>query len=67
VASTTKAEYIAASKTSQEGFLIKNFIEELGVVRSSLDLVELCYDNGGIVAQVEEPLSHHKSKHNGRC
>jgi hypothetical protein len=66
VASTTEAEYIAASEASREGFLIKNFIEELGVARSSLDPVELCYDKGGTMAQAEEPMSHHKFKNNGR-
>jgi len=49
--STTEAEYIGASEASKEGFWIKKFITELGVVPSALDPVELsCDDNSGAVA-----------------
>ena len=61
--STTEAEYIGASEASKEGFWIKKFITELGVVPSALDPVELYCDNSGAVAQAKEPRSHQKSKH----
>ena len=61
--STTEAEYIAASEASKEGYLIKKFVTELGVVPTALDPVEIYYDNSGAVAQAKEPRSHQKSKH----
>ena len=61
--STTEAEYVAASEASKEAVWIKQFLENLGVVPSVLDLVEIYCDNSGVVAQVREPRSHHKSGH----
>ena len=61
--STTEAEYIGASEASKEGFWIKKFLTELGVVPSALDPVELYYDNCGAVAQAKKPRSHQRSKH----
>ncbi|KAK8535527.1 hypothetical protein V6N13_081851 [Hibiscus sabdariffa] len=67
VDSTTKAEYIAASKAANEAVWIKKFILELGVVPSISDIVELYCDNNGAIAQVKEPRSHQRSKHILRC
>ena len=61
--STTEAEYIAASEASKEGYWIKKFVTELGVVPTVLDPVEIYCDNSGVVAQAKEPRSHQKSKH----
>lgn len=61
--STMEAEYVAASEASKEAVWIKKFLEEIGVVPSALDPVEIYCDNSGAVAQAKEPRSHHKSRH----
>src|SRR3989337_599258 len=61
--STTKAEYVAASEASKQAVWIKQFLEDLGVVPSALDPVEIYCDNSGVVAQAREPSSHHKTRH----
>ena len=61
--STTEAEYITASEASKEGYWIKKFITELGVVPSAEDAMELYCDNSGAMVQAREPRSHQKSKH----
>ena len=61
--STTEAEYVTASEASKEGYWIKKFITELGVVPTALDPMELYCDNSGDVAQAKEPRSHQKFKH----
>ena len=61
--STTEAEYIAASEAAKEGCWIKKFIEELGVVSSGDEPIELYCDNNGAIAQAKEPRSHQRSKH----
>jgi hypothetical protein len=63
VDSTMEAEYMAASEAAKEGYWIKKFITELGVVLSALDPMELYCDNGGAVAQAKKPRCHQKSKH----
>ena len=42
---------------------MKKFITELDMVSGIEQPVPLYYDNTGVVAQVKEPRSHHKSKH----
>ena len=61
--STMEAEYVAASEASKEAVWIKQFLEDLGVVPSALDPVEIYCDNSGAVAQAREPSSHHKTRH----
>ena len=61
--STTEAEYIAASEAAKEGCWIKKFVEELGVVSTIVDPIELYCDNNGAIAQAKEPRSHQRSKH----
>ena len=61
--STTEAEYIAASEAAKEGCWIKKFLNELEVVPSSMDAIELYCDNNGAIAQAKEPRSHQRSKH----
>jgi len=61
--SMTEAEYVAASEASKEAVWIKQFLEDLGVVPSALDPVEIYCDNSGAVAQAREPSSHHKTRH----
>ncbi|KAL0411637.1 UNVERIFIED_CONTAM: Retrovirus-related Pol polyprotein from transposon RE2 [Sesamum latifolium] len=63
VDSTTEAEYKAASEASKEAVRMKNYIQELGVVLSIVEPVVIFCDNNGVIAQVKEPRSHHKSKH----
>jgi hypothetical protein len=62
-ASTTEAEYVAASEAAQEGVWMKEFITELGVVPSALDPMAIYCDNNGAIANAKEPRSHNKSKH----
>ena len=61
--STTEAEYIAASEAAKEGCWIKKFVEELGVVSTIVDPIELYCDNNEAIAQAKEPRSHQRSKH----
>ena len=62
-ASTTEAEYVAASEAAQEGVWMKEFISELGVVPSALDPMDIYCDNTGAIANAKEPRSHKNSKH----
>src|ERR1041384_1651521 len=61
--STREAEYIVASEATKEGYWIKKFVTELGVVPSAEDPMEIYCDNSGAVAQAREPRSHQKTKH----
>ncbi|KAK8652076.1 hypothetical protein V6N13_061100 [Hibiscus sabdariffa] len=65
--STTKAEYVSASEATKEDVWIKEFISELRVVPSILDVVGLYCDNNGAIAQAKEPRSHHGPKHTFKC
>src|SRR3954467_679526 len=60
--STTEAEYNAVSEAMKEGYWIKKFVTELGVVPSAEDPMEIYCDNSGTVAQDREARSHQKSK-----
>src|SRR3954469_11640900 len=61
--STMEVEYIATSEATKEGYWIKKFVTELGVVPSVEDPMEIYCDNSGAVTQAREPRSHQKSKH----
>ncbi|KAL0328096.1 UNVERIFIED_CONTAM: Retrovirus-related Pol polyprotein from transposon TNT 1-94 [Sesamum calycinum] len=61
--STTEAEYIAASEVAKVVVWMKNYIQELGVVPSITEPVNIFCDNNGAIAQAKEPRSHHRSKH----
>jgi len=61
--STTEAEYIAAAEAAKEAVWMKGLLEELRVVPSISDPVDLYCDNNGAIAQAKEPRSHQKSKH----
>ncbi|KAI3790529.1 hypothetical protein L2E82_03631 [Cichorium intybus] len=61
--STTESEYIAASEATKEVVWIRKFIEDLGVVPSIQDPVEIFCDNEGAIAQAKEPRSHQRTKH----
>jgi hypothetical protein len=52
--SMTEAEYVAASEASKEAVWIKQFLEDLGVVPSALDPVEIYCDNSGAVTQARD-------------
>ena len=62
-ASSTEAEYVAASEAAQETVWMKEFITELGVVPSALDPMVIYCDNNGAIANAREPRSHKNSKH----
>ena len=59
--STTKAEYVAASDATKEGFWFKKFTMKLGIMIS--DAIPLYCDNNGAIALAKESRSHQKSKH----
>jgi hypothetical protein len=61
-----EVEYVTASEASKEGVWIKKFLEEICVVPSALNSVEIYYDNRGTMAQAMEPRSHHKLRHIAR-
>ena len=61
--STTESEYVAAAEAAKEGVWLRKFLQELEVVPSSLEAIELYSDNNGAIAQAKEPRSHQKSKH----
>jgi hypothetical protein len=61
--SSTEAEYIAASDAAKEAVWMKKFIEDLGVVPSIANPIEIYCDNNGAIAQAKEPRSHKRSKH----
>ena len=48
--STTKSEYILASKAAKEAVWIRKFIVELGVVPGIVDSIPLYCDNNGAIA-----------------
>ncbi|KAI3781493.1 hypothetical protein L2E82_11509 [Cichorium intybus] len=61
--STCELEYIVASEASKEAAWLKNFIDDLGVVPSIQEPLELFCDNEGAVALIKEPQDHGKSRH----
>ena len=61
--STCESEYIAASEAAKEATWLKNFIDDLGVVPSIKDPLEIFCDNEGAVALTKEPKDHGKSRH----
>jgi hypothetical protein len=62
VDSTIETEYIAASEATKEVVWIKNFISELGVVRSVSSPMDLYCDNNRAIAQVKESRAHKRVK-----
>jgi hypothetical protein len=61
--STVEAEYMAACKAGKMGVWIREFIDELGVVPSIIDPVELYYDNTGAIANVKDHRSSKRTMH----
>ena len=61
--STTESEYVAASEAAKEAVWMKKFIEELGVVPSIQDPLEIFCDNEGAIALAKEPRSHKRTRH----
>ena len=57
--STTESEYVAAS----EAAWMKKFIEDLGVVPSIQDPLEVFCDNEGAIALAKEPRAHKRTRH----
>ena len=61
--STTESEYIAASEAAKEAVWMKKFIQDLGVVPSITDPIEIFCDNEGAVALAKEPRAHKRTRH----
>ena len=57
-ASTTEAEYIAASEAAKEAVWMRNFLMDLGVVQGLSKLLDVYCDNNGAIAQAKEPRQH---------
>ena len=62
-ASTTEAEYIAASEATKEAVCIRNFLMDPGVVQGASNPLDVYCDNNGAIAQAKEPRQHQKNKH----
>ena len=62
-ASTTEAEYIAASEAAKEAVWIRNFLIDLGVVQGASSPLDVYSNNNGAIAQAKEPRQHQKNKH----
>ena len=62
-ASTTEAEYIAASEVAKEAVWIRNLLMDLGVVQGASNSLDVYCDNNGAIAQAKEPIQHQKNKH----
>jgi hypothetical protein len=56
--STTKAKYIAASKSAKEGVWIRKFLIELGVFPNVSSPLNLYCDNNGAIVQAKKPRNH---------
>ena len=61
--STCEAKYIAASEAVNEGFWVKGFISDLGVVPSASDPMMIFCDKTGAIAIAKELRFHKKTKH----
>src|SRR5512136_826046 len=61
--STVEAEYMAACEASKIGVWIREFIDELGVVPSIAEPVELLCDNTGAIANAKDHRSSKKTMH----
>ncbi|KAL0404493.1 UNVERIFIED_CONTAM: hypothetical protein Sradi_2090100 [Sesamum radiatum] len=59
--------YIVASEAAKKAVLIKNYIQELGVVLSIAEPIVIFCDNNGAISQAKESRSQHCSKHIFRC
>ncbi|KAL2230627.1 UNVERIFIED_CONTAM: hypothetical protein Sindi_1657100 [Sesamum indicum] len=57
------AEYITTPEAAKEAVLMKNYIQELGVVPNIAEPMVIFCENNGAIAQAKEPRSHHKSIH----
>lgn len=64
--STTESEYIAASEAAKEAVWMKKFIQDLGVVPSIANPIEIFCDNEGAVALAKEPRAHRRTRHIAR-
>ena len=58
-----EVEYIAASEAAKEAVWLKNFLMNLEVVRSAQSTITLFYDNSGVIANSNDPMSHKRGKH----
>ena len=61
--STCEAKYMAAGMAAKEVVWLRKFIDELGVVPSIADPIDLYCDSTGAIALAKEPRSHQQSKH----
>ena len=52
----TEVEYVVASESSKEAVWIKQFLEDLGVVPSALDPVEIYCDNSALWLRLRSHL-----------
>ncbi|GKC29507.1 hypothetical protein Tco_1036801 [Tanacetum coccineum] len=59
--STCESDYITACEASKEAIWIKNFIEDLGVVPTVQDPIEIFYDNKSVVALTNPRITESQS------
>jgi hypothetical protein len=61
--STVEAEYMAACETGKMRVWIREFIDELDVISSIIDLMELYYDNTRAITNAKDHRSSKQTMH----
>ena len=61
--STCEVDYIAASEAANEGFWMKEFISDLGVIPSASGPMKIFCDNTGAISLAKESRFHKRTKH----
>jgi hypothetical protein len=60
---TVEGEYMAACEESKMGVWIREFVDELGIVSSIIDLVELYCDNTRAIVNAMDHMSSKRTMH----
>ena len=58
-----EAKYVAAYEVVKEAVWLRNFLMDLQVIPKTQELMTICCDNSGAVANSKEPRSHKRGKH----
>ena len=59
---TCEVEYIPASEAANEGFWMKEFISDLGVIPSASGPIKIFCDNTGAISLARESRFHKRTK-----
>ena len=61
--STMEAEYVTCTSTIQEAVWLRRFLQDIGVVKTTFELVTLYCDNMAALAYAKDLKYHGKTKH----